>query len=400
MKKSLQLLTSLLLLTLLALPASAWANTAANTQIINNATLTFNGGSASASVIVTVALVASTPNVALTGGSSAYTAANTPLINNSLTITSTANGPASYTVAPSVTTSINTTSPSVSGGTSVMVGASVTTGISTTTSLTVPSDGVSGAAVNGIGVNSTIVFTVGVTTYTRPVTGVTNTGSGTATITFGGVAIPTPASAGTPVYEQKVVTLPVLPGTVIATGLLIEVHIQAVVSTSGAANVTVQCIPHNTWTTPSANVQITKYVRNATTDASLVGTPSATSLTINGVPHNYYVSSANSGVSGKPTDQLEYVIVAKNIGATAINGCYISDVIPTSYVSFATGQIAGKDIWYINPAGTGVGLFAADQGSYASPNLTVNVGNSAAAATPGTIPALGQVTIAYRLVIN
>ena len=58
MKPSFRLLTSLLLPVILVLPAArAWANVAANTQIVNQATLTYSGGTAHASVTVTVATI-------------------------------------------------------------------------------------------------------------------------------------------------------------------------------------------------------------------------------------------------------------------------------------------------------------------------------------------------------
>ncbi len=45
------------MLALAAMAGSAFANTAANTAIVNSAKLTFTGGSANATVTVTVALV-------------------------------------------------------------------------------------------------------------------------------------------------------------------------------------------------------------------------------------------------------------------------------------------------------------------------------------------------------
>ena len=125
-----------------------------------------------------MALVPATPNVTISRGDAIYTGINTPTMPNTVTIITTANGPASYTVTPSVTASTNTkglpdVQPGVTGGTAITIGATVTTGVSGATWVTVPASGATGAtpaSINGIAPGDTIVFTAGSVQYERVVT--------------------------------------------------------------------------------------------------------------------------------------------------------------------------------------------------------------------------------------
>lgn len=399
MRKLFKILPILMIAAGVALSAtSAFANTAANTEIVNSARLTYTGGSASATVTVTVNLVPSTPNVTITNATGAYTATDTPALTNSVIITSTANGPASYTVAPTVSASTNATGPTVTGGTSVSIGATVTTGTSNTTYVNVPASGVSGAnsAVNGIGANSTVVFTVNGNTYTRQITSTTDNGDSTFRLNWAS-AIPgadVPA-AGVQVGEQKTVNLSVKPGTIVAAGTNITVTVQAVVSTTGATNATVTNATPNSWTSTSPNIQMTKYVRNVTTGAAGAG---ATSFTINSVTSTFYTS----GVTGKPTDTLEYVIQATNSGSD-INGCAISDTLPAAFVNLASNY-GGNNVFYVDTTNATYQITAAgvgaNQASYVVPNLIVNVGVGANSTTTGTIPGNKSVIVAYQVTIK
>lgn len=409
-RNNLLLAIPLLLAGMLMAGTPAWANVAANTQIINKATLTFAGGSASASVMVTVALVPSTPNIRITSGNAAYTAPNTPAITDSVIITSTANGPANYTVTPSITGSTNVmvanpTSVNIGGAasTTVSIGATVTTGASGQTYVTVPASGATGNnnPVNGIGVGSTIIFTVNGNTYTNQVTStIYDAVNSTYKINWTtAVPVADVPGVGVTVAEQKTVNVSVLPGTVQATGTDLTVTVKGTVSTAGAADATATTAPANKWTTPTANVSLTKYVRNAST--AIVGA-GATSFTINTLTSNYYTS----GVTGKPSDTLEYVLVADNAGVTDLNGSAITDGIPTAYVDLVTGPgpYGGKEVFYIDSTNatatfTAAGV-GANQASYVAPNLVVNVGVGANATTTGAIPAGKKVTIAYQVKIK
>src|SRR6266568_842500 len=141
-----------------ALPAgSAWANTAANTQIINQATLSYNDGSgtktASAGITVTVALVPSAVTVEVGGPqTTSYNGAGTNL-TDSFTLTATANGPDTYTLGSAVTSSSNTSNPPVPTATptaaSVPLGVTVIDLGSSTTVIVAHADGVSDDKLNG-----------------------------------------------------------------------------------------------------------------------------------------------------------------------------------------------------------------------------------------------------------
>ncbi len=410
--------TALLLAAALSLTAStAMANTAANTEIINRARLTFNGGqTAESTVTVTVALVPSTPNVEITRADAVYTGVNTPAVTNTVTITATTNGPSTYTVTPSVTASTNTQGaapdqPSVTGGATVTIGASVSTGTSGTTYVTVPASGASGAnpaAINGIAINDTIVFTIGITTYTRTVASFTDNGDGTYRINFSGGATPV-APTGTQIGERYQVNLTSTPGTIQTLGTDLTTTVQAVVSTPAApfggspapANATVATTPPNKWTSTSPSISFQKYSRNVNNSAGNAAGTGSASISINGATNTYYTG----GVTGKPGDIIEYVIRATNNGTADLTNCAISDQLPVSYVSDPLQAYGGVfHIFYIDTNGATAQITAGAPGanlaSYVSPNLNVNVGVGATGAAAGTIPPTRGVTVAYQTTIK
>ena len=148
---------------LLCISAPAWANLAANTQIINQAQLSYYDGSttryAYASVTVTVSLVPAAPTIV--AGPPQTTSYNgcTTTLTDSYTITATSNGPDTYNLSATVSGSTNDTSPSaVPTASTVALGATVTTVGSTGTVLVVPYDGVTDGMDNGIAVNATVVI--------------------------------------------------------------------------------------------------------------------------------------------------------------------------------------------------------------------------------------------------
>lgn len=401
--KSLVVLWALAVTALAFSAGSAFANTAAYTQIINSAKLTYTGGSAVApQVVVTVDLVPSTPNVTIAAGPKVpYLGTNSPKIVDTVTVTATANGPADYTVAAAISgTPGNTTGASVSSGGLLHLGATVTTSGNTPTSVNVPAGQIASGKVNGIGTGTTIVFTSGSGPHVITNVTVSDNGDGTWKISWPVAQQLSPTdvpAVGVLVAEQKSLTLDVLPGSVTTGGSDITVTVGATVSTSNAADST-PVTALNTWSTTasSQNVTVTKYVRNFTTNAA--GTSAATPFTINGVQGNYYTQ----GVTGKPTDVLEYVIVANNTGASDLAGSALTDQLPTNFVQLAVGVYASKDIAYIDTTGTATYLSAGTTGqaSYNAPNLVVNVGNGASSSVPGTLPAGKSVTIAYQATIR
>lgn len=402
--------------------SAALANTAANTEIVNRARLTYNGGlTAESSVSVTVGLIPSTPNLQITRADSAYTGINTPSVTNTVTVTSTANGPADYTLVPAVIGSTNTTAlpavqPSVSGGTTVNIGASVTTGASGTTFITVPASGASGAnpaSINGISVNDTIVFSVNTTTISKVVSGFTNNGDGTYNINWTSGAIATAPPAGTQIGERLDVSLTATPGTISVQGTPITTSVQAVVSTGAApfggapapANATVDNAGNpNRWTSTSPNIAFQKYSRNVNNASGNASGSGSVSISINGSSNTYFTG----GVTGKPGDTIEYVIRTTNNGAIDITNASISDLLPTKFVSDPVAAYGGVNhIFYIDTNNVTSQIIAGAPGatlaSYVAandPNLVINVGVGATGVAGGTIPASRGVTVSYQVTIR
>jgi len=447
MKKGVSRLLTLLGvgIALAAWSGSAWATTAktaANTQIINTATLTFTIGSttasASASVSVLVSLVPSAPTVSISNpGAVGYTGTDTPALTDSVTILSTANGPAKYTVTPSINAAANSTGASVTPnvGTDIWLGASITSAPSSnSTVLSVPSvtfatdpDRNSAAQVNGLGIGDTIVFTdSGNVTQTLTILNVSNPGtaSGNASITL---SIPVTVATGTPLYEQtssvNSFNITVKPGTIITPGTFLTVDVKAEVSGTGFApavsvlNSTASANANagdanqpptnlNVWTSAPASVNITKYVRN-TSDAAANPVGNCSTV-ITGTSGTW----CTSGVTGKAGNNLEYAVVAKNNADNAVGNltsCTISDLLPPAFVTLAcNGYNADEDVHFINTAGGVQNLKACGNlaGSWANwnpagtPNLLVYVGNGAGNGTPGSLPFGQQVTITYNATIK
>jgi hypothetical protein len=430
---------------LVAASGSAWATTAktaANTQIVNTATLTFTIGtttsSAKASVSVLVSLVPSAPQVSISNPAAvAYTGPDTPVQTDTLTILSTANGPATYTITPSVNASVNNNNTASVSATSssIVLGASVTSAATTNSnillvpSVTFATDPALNDAhqVNGLGKNDTIVFTdASNNTLTLTIVDVSNPGTatGTAQIILGS---PVTVNLGTPLYEQTSsfngVNLIVKPGTIAEPGLFLTVDVKAEVSGTGFTTVAVLNSTASTnanagdptkaptnlnvWTSAPATVSITKYVRN-TSDATANPAASCTTV-ITGTSGTWCTSGA---VTGKSGHVLEYAVVAKNNASDALGNltnCNISDLLPTAFVNLAcNGYNPGDDVHYIDTLAGTHNLTACGNtsGKWAnwnpagSPNLVVYVGNGAGDNTPGTLPFGQQVTVTYKATIK
>lgn len=444
MKKSIS--RSLLILGLTAglagFSGSAWAKTAANTQIVNTATLTFTIGSttssAKASVSVLVSLVPSAPQVWISNPTAvAYTGPDTPSQTDTLTILSTANGPATYNIAPSINAVANSSTATVTAtSSSIVLGASVTSEASTnSTILNVPSVVYStdpalndAHQVNGLGKNDTIVFADSSNAIrTLTIQDVVNPGTATGNAQII-LALPVTVTVGTPIYEQTSsvngVNLIVKPGTVDTLGTFLTVDVKAEVSGNGftpvavlnstasnngnAGDPTKPPTNLNVWTSAPATVSITKYVRN-TSDVS--ANPAAScATTITGTTGNWCTSGA---VTGKSGNVLEYAVVAKN-NATEVSGnltnCNISDLLPPAFVTLTCdGYNTGEDVHYIDPAATVFNLKACGNASTSkwanwnpvgNPNLLVYVGTGAGDGTAGTLAFGKTVAITYKATIK
>lgn len=384
----------LLIIMLFALSsaASAWATIAANTQIINQASLSYNDGAgiktATASVTVTVSLVASAPTI-VPGPSQTGSYSGSATLTDSYTVTASANGPDTYNITAAVSGSTNTSgAAAVPTSSSVSLGASITVTGSTSTVIVVPSDGTASNSVNGIEVGDTVVINGDV----RTVTAISDNASGTSSITLNTALSGGAPGTGVLVAEQKVVTTTVTPGTITSSGTDVTVSDTVTITSATTPSVTVTSgAVLNTFTSGVAN--LSKYVRNVST-ASGTGTAYVYNST------NYY----SAGVTAKPGEVLEYVLVATNTSTTgSVSAAVVTDSLPTSYVAFRTGVYSGStDVTYVNDSGVVSYLTANGSGAanYSSPTLTVYVGTGATNSAGGTIPANKSVLVLYRVTVN
>lgn len=376
---------------------NVWANVAANTQIINNANLSYNDGTAtktaSASVTVTVALVPAAP--AVMPGPPQTTSYSGPAtqLTNSFTVTASANGPDNYSVTSAITASTNTSGATATpqAPPTVFLGATVSLTGSSTTVIVVPSDGVSNSIVNGILAGSTVV----IGSDSRTVQSVTDNPSGTSTINLAAALTAAPMP-GVLVAEQKTVLVYVTAGSITISGTDVTV----------AKNVTITSVTNSGISVTSGTVidtytsgvaTLAKFVRNVTTPAAGTGDPYIYSST------SYY----QAGITAKPGETLEYILVASNSGSGSVTTSVVTDTLPTTYVVLKPGTYGvGKEVDYVNESNVSL-LYSsasdADQATYvpATGTLTVNVGIGATNIAGGSIPGGNKfVLVLYQVTIN
>jgi uncharacterized repeat protein (TIGR01451 family) len=404
-KQFLKVYLSLLLLTIAvaALPGSAWANLAANTQITNNATLNYTSGTtplqSTASVTVTVSLVPAKVLISNGPDQFAQYTSSAATLTDTFTITAQSNGPDTYNLTASITAapagSSNTSGAqvAVNGPTSITLGASVTVLGSDTVNIKVPSDGTPGSSVNGITAGETVAITIGVTTYTSKVTSVTNPGgNGIATIVLT-TALPSAPGAGVLVEQQVQVTTTVTAGsiTTVGTDVVVSDTLTATSATLSSISTTSAAAINNTF--HSGLATLAKYVRNVTTPAA----GSGGSYSYGG--NTYYINS----IAAKPGEVLEYVLVVTNTGTGTVTASVVTDNVPTSYVTLKTGAYSGGEITYVNEAGTASVLTAAadtDAATYSASTLTVYVGTGATSSAGGSIATTKHVLVLYQVTLN
>ena len=380
--------------------APAQANLAANTQIFNNASLSYNDGSttrtATASVVVSVSLVPGNPNIAIGAfQTTAYAGPNT-VLHNSFTVTNSGNGPDTFTLATAIAGSTNTTGPTAAVSsplTNLSLGGSITVAGSTVNQVLVPSDGVIGSsAVNGLMAGS--IVSVGA--EVRTIGSVVNSGSGIAQINLLSPLTSAPG-AGVTVGEQKTVTVDVTAGTIGVAGTDITVN-KTLTATSTHLGTATLTSASMTDTYKSGAATLTKYVRNLTT--GVVGTGSK--FTHNGT--DYYPS----GITAKSGDVLEYILLSSNGGSGSVTASVVTDVLPTAYVTLKSGYSGGtREFMYESEAGVQSFLTAANDGDtadYVGSTITVNVG---VGATPtngtnlgGSIASGKSVFVYYQVTVN
>lgn len=394
MKTYLILLAMIAVISLTA--GNAMANLAANTRIINQAQLSYNDGTgtktATAEVSVSVALVPAIPTVAPGPDQSTSYNGPTTKLTNAFTVTATANGPDTYNVTSVITAQTNTPGASATPQTAnVTLGATVTLTGSTATAITVPSDGVSNANVNGIQAGSTVV--IGGTA--RSVLSVTDNASGTSTITLT-AALPAAPGAGVLVAEQKTVLVDVEAGGISTPGADITVAKNITVTSTTDSGITVTS-GDVTDTFTSGAATLAKYVRNVTTPAAGTGAPYVYNST------NYYLD----GITAKPGENLEYILVATSSGSGPVTSAAVTDLLPTAYVVLKpNAYAAGKEVTYVDDTGASTTYSAAsdtDQATYApaTGTLTVNVGAGATNVTGGSVPGGNKsILVLYQVTVN
>jgi len=356
---------------------AANAGTAANAQIINTVSVKYKDlaltdqPAVTATTTVTVLLVKSAANLSV--ASAAQTIAPNQTAPYTYTVTATANGPDTYTVHQGTITysaasgvSATATLPAAIplGATSVAAGEAIGA-----TAITVPGDGVSGASVNGIGANATIV--IGAIEY--QVASVTNSGGLTATITLNAITPLTAAiSLGDSVYERK--TFP------------ITVNPVAVTVTSNPV-ITVPIYVTNTASTDS----------NTVSTATTISVPN---LTITKEVSNDGIAWAATA-SAIPTGTLYYRITVTNAGTTTANSVIVTDPL-TIYTTYTAGSgrlltTAGQAY----PAG-GTALTDADTGIGEDGYLYNSVAGPSFGITynAGALPAGAVASIFFKVTVN
>lgn len=401
MKHTTRFLLSLLLTTGLVLSgvSTVWAAVAANTQIINEATLSYGTGinakTTKASVTVTVSLVSALATVTGTGDQTTpYTQTDTPLTMQFM-VTANSNGPETYNVTATNGTTDNTTNPDEPlAPAPFILGASVTTSGSTTTVINVPSDGNSDGSINGLQVGDTVVINGEVRTII--VAGFSDPATGTATITLDSPLTSAPL-AGVPVQEQKIISVIAYSGTVQSVGDDVVVPINLTIINS--AGTTVAVTQDAIYTTGLAT--LTKHVRNVTRAAGNVTGTGAQSFTFNIASPTFYTG----GVTGETGDVLEYVLLIQNTGNGAIPNMRVDDKIPVQYVTVKTGDFSSKDVLHKDENNVETAFTITGDGDSASiipPGdlLVVYVGTGAAAGTGGSISAGKSVLVSYRVTIK
>jgi hypothetical protein len=408
MKQQINLTIALLSLAALfaVTPYSAWALTAANTQIVNNASLTYNDGviartANAVPVIVTVTLVPGTPIVSKgPDQTTPYIGTDTQLTNTFTVTASNTNGPDSYSLTPAIIAATNASGASLtltSPASPAVLGATVTLAGSTATVLNVPADGNSGdSQVNGIAVNDLIVVNNDLANP-RLVTAITDNASGTSTITVAPALTGGAPGAGVLVAEQKTVTVTLKSGTITTAGQSIVITKQLTIkSTTDPSKSADTSATPTTDTYTNGKLNLSKYVRNVDRLPTMTGT--GTKYTYNS--NDYWPA----GITAKPGETLEYILVGSNAGTGSVAAANIADMLPTSYVTLKLLAYNGSsaDFTYDNN-GTISYLTAAsgdDQATYAAPNLSVNVGTGSSFASGGNIPINGVIRVLYQVSVN
>lgn len=321
------------------IPGMVYASTAANTTITNTVTVNFANAAnvaqtaVTSSVSFTVNLISAAPTLVAGADIDPSTEATSETLY--YTITSNANGPDEYNVG-SVTTNTDINSPTgYTIPSSVTLGATTIAayieGDGTSAVITVPYDGTDDSSANGIVAGD--ILMINSTEYTvASVDESTGATTNVVTITLSANVSGGPVVAGTIVPERQVFAASLTTGTTITSPKAFgthEVEVKAYPVTASDLTATDSA----TITVRKPLLAVTKYVRNATSGTTFNASGTGT-MSIGGV--DYFTG----GITGKPGDTMEYVIVVDNTatGAGVAKNIIVSDPIPM-FTTLATTSV-------------------------------------------------------------
>jgi hypothetical protein len=331
---------------------TAFATTAANTTISNQATVNYDDSAGNpqaainASVDVTVNLVEATPTLSAPSDQSVFSGSS---VDYTYTITANANGVDTYDLTSTETaadagitgnTRVFRDSGDTTDITSIDLGAtSVATGVTITqagtTNVTVPSDGANDGSLNGIVAGDTVV----VNGVAHTVASITDNATGTSTLELNGNAGGDNAvTVGMQIGQRDTFIFRVSPTTTVDSDTVTN-RVDARDDAAAAAAAQDTTI---TTVNIAPSLTVTKYVRNITGADSGAGN----CITVNtglGAGNVQYCDGTTTTVTGDPGDTLEYIIEVVN-GASAgqATDVIISDPVPT-YTSYSVADQMALD---------------------------------------------------------
>ncbi|WP_455217542.1 hypothetical protein [Kaarinaea lacus] len=404
-------IAAIILLLMFLLPGTALANMAANAVITNTATVNYDdtGGNAQApvadSVDVTVNLVTAHPTFNAPTPADQTTPSGIS-VDYLYTITSNSNGLDTY----SLTSGTSAVGANITLGTIVFrdaadagditdidLGATTVAAaaIAGATAITVPNDGVADGSINGIDANAgTNTVVIGGTTYT--VASIVDNATGTSTINLS-AGLAAPVAVGDLISQQRQFILRTGTATTTVSGQTYTITVTADDGVTAGAAPTDDTIT----TVTLISLSVTKYVQNVDNIQACGGA----FVNVNTGLGAGLIDYCDSGVTGNPGEELEYVIVITNAaGSGQATDVIISDPVPNfTTVSSNIALDPGTGVWS-NVATT------ADNGDFGEADATTvyiyagSGGTDAAAGvgagTGGTLNASTTTQGAFRVTIT
>lgn len=309
--------------------ALALTGTAANTVIGNTVYVDYQDAGnhqqpqINASVDVTVALKSAAPTLIKPAD---QTIPSGTEVTYTYTITNNSNGPETYNLTEANSPNDGNITPgSVTMPATITLGATSVVSVSGTT-ITVPS-----GTVNGIAGGNTVV--IGSNTYS--VSSV-DTANSTITVTDPGSTLAADATAGTQIGQQGTFDVKYTPVTTVNGDTFTDTITATSQDTAASTD-----NKTNTTTVTLAVLTVHKYVRNINATAACTGQtnasfPPVTTDTGLGAGSGTY---CDAGVTGKPGETLEYLIIVSNTGDTDAHSVIIQDAEP-AYTTKVADKIA------------------------------------------------------------